>query len=184
LENARVYGRVEQMAATDAMTGLFNRRYFQQALEREMSRADRGASSIALLLLDIDHFKDLNDTYGHALGDAVLKKIAGVLQGTLRKGDVLARYGGEEFVVLLSQATSDGAQEFAQRIWEAVGAARIHPGGGSHRVTVSVGWALLPDDADTAESLVEHADRALYFAKETGRNKVAGYHLLRAGVES
>ena len=178
LENARVYGRVEQMAATDALTGLFNRRYFQQALEREMSRADRGASSIALLLLDIDHFKDLNDTYGHALGDAVLKKIAGVLQATLRKGDVLARYGGEEFVVLLSQATSDGAQEFAQRIWEAVGAARIHPGGGSHRVTVSVGWALLPDDADTAESLVEHADRALYFAKETGRNKVAGYHLV------
>ena len=184
LENARVYGRVEQMAATDALTGLFNRRYFQQALEREMSRADRGASSIALMLLDIDHFKDLNDTYGHALGDAVLKKIADVLQGTLRKGDVLARYGGEEFVVLLSHATYDGAQEFAQRIWKAIGSARIHPGGGSHRVTASVGWALLPDDAETAESLIENADRALYFAKETGRNKVAGYHLVRAGVGS
>ena len=184
LENARVYGRVEQMAATDALTGLFNRRYFQQALEREMSRADRGASSIALLLLDIDYFKDLNDTYGHALGDSVLKKIADVLQGTLRKGDVLARYGGEEFVVLLPHATYEGAQEFAQRIWKAVGTARIHPGGGSHRVTASVGWAMLPDDADSAESLIEHADQALYFAKETGRNKVAGYHLVRAGVES
>ena len=184
LENARVYGRVEQMAVTDALTGLFNRRYFQQALEREMSRADRGASSIALLLLDIDHFKDLNDTFGHALGDTVLKKIADVLHGTLRKGDVLARYGGEEFVVLLSHATYEGAQEFAQRIWKAVGSARIHPGGGSHRVTASVGWALLPEDADTAESLVENADRALYFAKETGRNRVAGYHLVRAGVES
>jgi diguanylate cyclase (GGDEF)-like protein len=184
VENARVYGRLEQMAATDALTGLFNRRYFQQALEREMSRADRGSNSIALLLLDIDHFKFLNDNYGHALGDTVLKKIADVLQGTLRKGDVLARYGGEEFVVLLPQATYEGAQEFAQRIWKAVGTARIHPGGGSHRVTASVGWALLPDDADTAESLVENADRALYFAKETGRNKVAGYHLLRAGVGS
>ena len=184
VENARVYGRLEQMAITDGLTGLFNRRYFQQALERELARADRGASSLALLLLDIDHFKVLNDTYGHALGDAVLKKIADVLGETLRKGDVLARYGGEEFVVLLPQATYQGAQEFAQRVWKAVGTAPIHPGGGALRVTASVGWALLPEDVDSAEALLEASDRALYYAKETGRNKVAAYHALQASVKS
>jgi diguanylate cyclase (GGDEF)-like protein len=178
VENARVYGVVEQMAVTDGLTGLFNRRYFQQALERELSRADRGGGSLALLLLDIDHFKLLNDTYGHAIGDAVLKKISDVLNETLRKGDVLARYGGEEFVVLLPQATYEGAQEFAQRVWNAVGTAKIHPAGRGHRVTVSVGFALLPDDVDSAEALLEAADRALYFAKETGRDKVAAYHSL------
>ena len=178
VENARVYGVAEQMAVTDGLTGLFNRRYFQQALERELSRADRGGSSLALLLLDIDHFKLLNDTYGHAIGDAVLKKIADVLHETLRKGDVLARYGGEEFVALLPQATYEGAQEFAQRVWKAVGTAKIHPRGRGHRVTVSVGFALLPDDVDSAEALLEAADRALYFAKETGRDKVAAYHSL------
>jgi len=180
VENARVYGAVEQMAVTDGLTGLYNRRYFQQALERELSRADRGGGSLALLLLDIDHFKVLNDTYGHAIGDAVLKKIATVLHETLRKGDVLARYGGEEFVVLLPQATYQGAQEFAQRVWKAVGTAKIHPAGRGHRVTASVGWALLPDDADTAEALVDAADRALYFAKESGRDKVADYHSLQS----
>jgi diguanylate cyclase (GGDEF)-like protein len=172
------------MAITDGLTGLFNRRYFQQALERELARADRGASSLALLLLDIDHFKVLNDTYGHALGDAVLKKIADVLGETLRKGDVLARYGGEEFVVLLPQSTYQGAQEFAQRVWKAVGTAPIHPGGGALRVTASVGWALLPEDVDSAEALLEASDRALYYAKETGRNKVAAYHALQASVKS
>jgi diguanylate cyclase (GGDEF)-like protein len=184
IENARAHARLEQLAATDGLTGLFNRRYFQQALEREISRTDRGSGSLALLLLDIDHFKLLNDTYGHALGDLVLKKVAEVLQGTLRKGDVLARYGGEEFVILLPEGTYQGAAEFAQRIWSAVGAAPLHPEGGDNYVTVSVGWALLPEDAESAEKLVEFADRALYFAKETGRNKVAGYHLLRAEVES
>jgi diguanylate cyclase (GGDEF)-like protein len=180
VENARVYGAVEQMAVTDGLTGLYNRRYFQEALERELSRADRGGGSLALLLLDIDHFKVLNDTYGHAIGDAVLKKIATVLHETLRKGDVLARYGGEEFVVLLPQATYQGAQEFAQRVWKAVGTAKIHPAGRGHRVTASVGWALLPDDVDSAEALVEAADRALYFAKDTGRDRVADYHSLQS----
>lgn len=180
VENAQVYGAVEQMAVTDGLTGLYNRRFFQEALERELSRADRAGGSLALLLLDIDHFKVLNDTYGHAMGDAVLKRMANVLQETLRKGDVLARYGGEEFVVLLPQATREGAQEFAQRVWKAVGSAKIHPGGRGHRVTVSVGWALLPDDADSAETLLESADRALYAAKETGRDKVVDYHSLQS----
>jgi len=183
VENARVYGAVEQMAVTDGLTGLYNRRYFQEALERELSRADRGGGHLALLLLDIDHFKLLNDTYGHAMGDAVLKKMATVLHETLRKGDVLARFGGEEFVVLLPQSTYEGAQEFAQRVWKAVGSARIHPGGRGHRVTVSVGWALLPDDADNAGALIEAADRALYHAKESGRDRVADFRSLQ-GVKT
>ncbi len=181
IENARVYERLEQLAATDALTGLFNRRYFQQALGREASRLDRRKGSIALLLLDIDHFKLLNDTYGHTMGDVVLKRVADTLTRQLRKGDVLARFGGEEFVILLPDGSKRGAGEFAERIREAIASAPIHPGGPRRKVTVSVGWAQYPEDTPDMKKLVELADRALYFAKDTGRNRTAGYHLLRSG---
>jgi diguanylate cyclase (GGDEF)-like protein len=184
IENARVYERLEQLAATDSLTGLFNRRYFQQALTREVSRAERRGSRVALMMLDIDHFKPLNDTYGHTVGDVVLKKVAEILSKDVRKGDVLARYGGEEFVILLSEASYQGIKEIAERIRKSIAAATIHPAGPRKRVTVSVGWALYPDDTKETDKLVELADRALYFAKDTGRNQVAGYHLLRAEVGS
>jgi diguanylate cyclase (GGDEF)-like protein len=184
IENARVYERLEQLAATDSLTGLFNRRYFHQALEREVSRLGRRDGSIALILLDIDHFKQLNDTYGHPMGDVVLKKVGEILRFTLRKGDVLARYGGEEFVILLPEASYRGTRDFAERIRKAIAAASLHPAGGRRKVTVSVGWSLYPEDTDSSQKLVELADRALYFAKDTGRNRTAGYHLLRAGVDN
>jgi diguanylate cyclase (GGDEF)-like protein len=180
IENARVYEQLERLAATDALTGLFNRRYFERALEREASRLDRHKGSIALLLLDIDHFKQLNDTYGHPMGDVVLKRVAETLTRELRKGDVLARFGGEEFVILLPEGSKRGAGEFAERIREAIASAPIHPGGPRRKVTVSVGWAQCPEDAPGVAELVEMADRALYFAKDTGRNRTAGYHLLRS----
>jgi diguanylate cyclase (GGDEF)-like protein len=183
IENARVYERLEQLAATDSLTGLFNRRYFHQALEREVARLERRDGSMALILLDIDHFKVLNDTYGHPMGDVVLKKVGEILRGALRKGDVLARYGGEEFVILLPEATYRGTRDFAERIRKSIAAAPLHPGGGRRKVTVSVGWSIFPEDTDSSQKLVELADRALYFAKDTGRNLTAGYHLLRAGVE-
>jgi diguanylate cyclase (GGDEF)-like protein len=183
IENARVYERLEQLAATDSLTGLFNRRYFHQALEREVSRLRRRDGSIALILLDIDHFKKLNDTYGHPMGDVVLKKVGEILRTTLRKGDVLARYGGEEFVILLPEASYRGTRDFAERIRKAIAAALLHPAGGRGKVTVSVGWSIFPEDTENSQKLVELADKALYFAKDTGRNRTAGYHLLRAGVE-
>lgn len=172
IENAIVYERVENLAATDALTGLFNRRYLDGALERELARADRSGSSLALLLLDIDHFKSFNDSYGHAMGDLVLKKVATTLQRCLRQADVLARFGGEEFVVLLPQVGERGAVESAERIRAALERSGIHPGGPRKRLTVSIGLAMLRDHADTSEALLRAADEALYRAKDAGRNRV------------
>jgi diguanylate cyclase (GGDEF)-like protein len=181
IDNAIVYERVENLAATDSLTGLFNRRYFEGALGRELARADRNSSSLALLLLDIDHFKSFNDTYGHAMGDLVLKKVATTLGRCLRQADVLARFGGEEFVVLLPQVSASGALDSAERIRASLEKADIHPGGPRKRVTVSVGLAMFPDNADNADSadsadgavsLLKAADEALYRAKDAGRNRV------------
>jgi diguanylate cyclase (GGDEF)-like protein len=172
LDNAIVRERVENLAATDGLTGLFNRRYFDSALSREIARCDRSSTTLALLVADIDHFKGFNDTYGHAMGDLVLKKVAGVLSAALRKADVLARFGGEEFVVILPNVTAKGALESAERLRESVAAAPIHPGGPRKCVTVSIGVAMFPRDARGATSLLEAADRALYEAKRLGRNRV------------
>jgi diguanylate cyclase (GGDEF)-like protein len=172
IENAIVYERVENLAATDGLTGLFNRRYFEGALKRELARADRSRGSLALLLLDIDHFKSFNDTYGHAMGDLVLKKVATTLERCLRKADVLARFGGEEFVVLLPQVDAAGALDSAERIRAALETSGIHPGGPRKAVTVSVGLAMFPDHAESADDLLRIADEALYRAKDGGRNRV------------
>jgi diguanylate cyclase (GGDEF)-like protein len=172
LENAIVHERVSNLAATDALTGLFNRRYFDSAFTRELARCDRSSSSLGLLMADVDHFKSFNDTYGHAMGDLVLKKVAAVLSSGIRKADVLARFGGEEFVVILPNVTPRGALESAERLRESVAAAPIHPGGPRKRVTVSIGAALFPADARDAESLLKAADEALYEAKRLGRNQV------------
>ena len=177
IENAIVYERVENLAATDDLTGLFNRRYLEGALERELARADRGSSSLALVLLDIDHFKSFNDTYGHAIGDLVLKKVATTLQRCLRQADVLARFGGEEFVVLLPQVDERGAMESAERIRAALESSGIHPGGPRKRVTVSIGLAMFPCHADSADTLLRAADEALYRAKDAGRNRVVSAEL-------
>ena len=172
LENAIVHERVENLAATDGLTGLFNRRYFDSAFARELARCDRSSSSLGLLLADIDHFKSFNDTYGHAMGDLVLKKVAGILSGALRKADVLARFGGEEFVILLPSVTARGALESAERLRQSVAGAGVHPGGPRKQVTVSIGAALFPTDASDSESLLKAADEALYDAKHLGRNRV------------
>ena len=172
LENAIVHERVENLAATDGLTGLFNRRYFDSAFARELARCDRSSSSLGLLLADIDHFKSFNDTYGHAMGDLVLKKVAGILSGALRKADVLARFGGEEFVILLPSVTARGALESAERLRQSVAGAGVHPGGPRKQVTVSIGAALFPTDASDSESLLKAADEALYEAKHLGRNRV------------
>ncbi len=175
LGNAIVYERVENLAATDALTGLFNRRYLDGALERELARAGRSESSLALLLLDIDHFKSFNDNYGHALGDRGLKKVATTLSDRLRQTDVLARFGGEEFVVVLPQVTAAAALDSAEHIHASVGQTKIHAGGERTHVTVSIGLAMFPDQSDTPESLLDAADQALYHAKKLDRNRVCRF---------
>ena len=168
-------------ALTDGLTGLANRRRFDQDLRIECERARRGHESVALLLIDADHFKRYNDRYGHVAGDACLREIATAIRACIRRpADLAARYGGEEFAVLLPQTDAAGARAMAQRIVEAVAALRLaHADAApSCLVSVSVGWAAARPDLDAnfvltrGESLVEAADRGLYAAKAAGRGRV------------
>jgi diguanylate cyclase (GGDEF)-like protein len=163
------------LAYVDGLTGLFNRRYYEQALDRELQRARRLEAPLALLMLDVDHFKKYNDHYGHPAGDACLAKVGDAIRHGLRRpGDLAARYGGEEFVVLLPSTDLGGAAAVAEAIrGEVEGQALAHVDAPAGIVTISVGvCVLVPSDADDAALLVGRADCALYRAKQAGRNRV------------
>jgi diguanylate cyclase (GGDEF)-like protein len=167
LRNAWLLEQVQHLAATDGLTGLANRSTFQRTLGLEVARAARTGDELSLLLLDLDRFKDLNDTLGHQTGDEVLRRVAAVLDESCRGFDVPARYGGEEFAVVLPATGRDEAYSVAERLRETVAGALIEP-----PVTISVGVATLPADAATAEDLIRLADEALYASKRGGRNRV------------
>ncbi|MFC4063995.1 GGDEF domain-containing protein [Actinoplanes subglobosus] len=161
-------------AVTDGLTGLRSRRFFEQALGNQGERSVKSGVPVSVLLLDIDHFKNVNDTYGHNGGDRVLVEVTHRLRELVRPGDVVARYGGEEFAVLLPDTMPEQAAEIAERIRRGVSAAPIAVDESRlHAVTVSVGVAGMPA-AGTTDELVLAADRALYAAKNAGRNRVAG----------
>lgn len=169
LRNALEYKRALEMASCDALTGIQNRHALDNALQREVELAQRNRTPLSILVLDADHFKQFNDTYGHAFGDAVLKTLADTIAATIRGSDLLFRFGGEEFVVLTSQTVSDGAYLLAERIRNKVA--------GIHRisnidvhVTLSLGVASL-QPGENGATLFERADRALYAAKQKGRNR-------------
>jgi diguanylate cyclase (GGDEF)-like protein len=164
--------RHKQQAARDGLTGLYNRRAFDELLSQALAREERQSGRFALLLLDIDHFKKLNDTFGHPAGDAALKNTARILERHLRRGDQAARYGGEEFVVILPAADERGALQFAERVRDAVQKSQLVFGGAKLAVTASLGAAVWPADGRDAEGLLGAADRALYAAKQDGRNRV------------
>jgi diguanylate cyclase (GGDEF)-like protein len=164
--------RIREKAMTDPLTGLRNRRAFRDDLLQALAREARHDGRLALVMLDLDHFKKLNDTHGHPAGDAALRATAQVLRQIVRGGDFAARYGGEEFVVVLPEATEEGARRFAERIRAALEAASIEHAGVRLRVTASLGLAIWPDDALDADGLLTAADRALYAAKAGGRNRV------------
>ncbi len=177
VSNAALYNEVKQLSYTDGMTGLHNFRYFSLRLKEEVSRHKRLKSPISLLILDVDNFKNYNDTLGHPAGDEVLRKIAAVLKQTARENDIVARYGGEEFAVILPGTGPRGAAIVAERIRESIEQTpfeheEIQPQG---KMTVSVGGASMPPDAKTAEELTKKADAALYFAKRHGRNQIKMY---------
>jgi len=162
-----------RMAVTDGLTGLRTRRYFSEQLARHVATARRGGTRLGLMMLDVDHFKAVNDTYGHDGGDAVLREIARRLTEAVRPSDVVARYGGEEFAVLLPGLELTDVERLAERIIGVVSAVPVEVGGGSRaRVTLSVGAVAFPDNAPTGSDLVTAADRALYAAKDAGRNRV------------
>jgi diguanylate cyclase (GGDEF)-like protein len=169
ISHARLFRHVQTQAMTDALTGLYNHRYFQERLDREIKMADRNNESLSLILLDLDHLKRINDTHGHRAGDAALCHVAGVLQSTVRDIDISARYGGEEFVIILPQCEREAAFQVAERVREAI-ALKSAPKVGA--VTASIGFATYPTPARTKEELIEMADRAMYLAKDAGRNRV------------
>lgn len=168
--------RLEQLSLTDGLTGLANRRHFDQALRAEWSRAARDREALALLLIDIDHFKRYNDTYGHQDGDRCLQQIAATLaQRATRPGDLVARYGGEEFAVILANTGLDGARTVAERLRAEVAALAIPHSASlvAATVTLSVGVAAtIPAPATDPAALIAASDQALYRAKEQGRNQV------------
>jgi len=159
---------LERLSITDDLTGLYNRRYLMETLANEVRRSRRLDHPCALLMADVDHFKEYNDAYGHLAGDAALTRIAGVLRETTRDVDCAVRYGGEEFVVLMPETKAPGAIETAQRIRTRLATDELVGG----KLSVSIGVAQFPDDGDTPEALLARADAALYRAKREGRDRV------------
>jgi len=162
-----------RLAITDPLTHLYNRRHFFAMAERELARLRRSAVNAGILMMDIDHFKQVNDTYGHAAGDRVLEEVAGCIAGAVRKYDIAARYGGEEFVLFLPDVDIDKARQISERIRTQVASLSIRLEGQRElSVTLSIGCTdIQPDDPDI-HAAIERADQALYEAKRTGRNRV------------
>jgi diguanylate cyclase (GGDEF)-like protein len=180
LHAGQLIDHAREAAIHDALTGLHNRRAFNDSLERAVAREDRQGGRFALLLLDIDRFKRLNDTYGHPAGDAALRHTAQLLTHHLRKSDLASRFGGEEFAVLLASTDRAGAEHLAEKVRGEIERGRLVFDGARLGVTVSVGVAVWPDDGREPSALVTAADRALYAAKESGRNRV----VMAAGLAS
>ena len=171
--NAVLFDRLEHLAALDAHTGLYNRRFGMSRLQEEFSRAVRTGSPLGLLMFDIDHFKRVNDTYGHLVGDRVIKQIARIVRSVAREGDVAMRYGGEEFLMVLPGASVDDSEKVAERLRRVIEESHFVVGAKSIGVTVSIGVASFPGCMASDETdCVRMADEALYAAKAGGRNRV------------
>jgi diguanylate cyclase (GGDEF)-like protein len=170
------------LAFTDYLTGLKTRGYFEQQLDLELKRCERKRADLALLMLDIDYFKPLNDRYGHHVGDQVLRDVAALLTKDMREMDTVARYGGEEFVIILPETNAFSASRVAQRIRDSIDQAKFFAGSADvvEHLTMSIGIAVCPQDSRFKRDLIECADAALYDAKSRGRNQVTMYSELAA----
>lgn len=172
LSNAQSVKRLEDLATTDGLTGCLNKRAFLQEMEQRFRSAERFKRKLSLVITDLDHFKSINDTYGHATGDKVIKGLGEILKRIKRETDIVGRFGGEEFCLLCEETDTAGALLLAERMREEIEAAKFGTEAGSLTVTCSVGVATYPRDAVDVEGLFESADRALYAAKHAGRNRV------------
>lgn len=171
-------GRLNDLARRDSLTNVLNRRTFHEVLDREWSRAIRYGSPLSCVMMDADHFKKVNDHYGHLMGDHVLKALAEALEGQSRCEDCVCRWGGEEFCILLPETDEEGAQTWAERCCSAIAAIEFRSGQHDIAVTASFGVAERYDDLQTPEQLVHCADQALYAAKRAGRNQVVSFGAL------
>jgi len=157
----------------DPLTGLYNRRYLEDFLLKQIHQAERTKSPLSVLMLDLDHFKKINDTYGHDAGDAALKELGKVLQDDIRVGDIAARYGGEEFLVVFYSTDAETIKTRAESIRHEISRLQIKYGAQVvGPITASIGISVFPTHGRTPEELIESADKALYFAKANGRNQV------------
>jgi diguanylate cyclase (GGDEF)-like protein len=173
LENARLYSITQQLAITDDLTGFYNRRGLFEIGRREVERSLRFKHALSAIMLDIDHFKRVNDARGHTIGDEVLQQLADRWRQALRGVDIMGRYGGEEFLVLLPESDLSTAQRVAERMRQSVKDVPMYTSAGEVYITVSVGVATLQGEIMSLEELIEDADQALYKAKQAGRNCVA-----------
>ena len=171
-ERQRLVEQLRDQSNTDFLTGLPNRRGFFTLAERHIPNQQRHGYPVAVALFDIDHFKQVNDGYGHVVGDAVLVEVARLCGEQSRRGDVAARYGGEEFVVLLPDTTLEGAEVVAQRLCQLLASQAVEVGGQAVRYTISAGIATMDADVSDFDALMQRADEALYAAKAGGRNRV------------
>lgn len=176
LQNVLLHEEIEKRSITDQLTGLYNHRHFQQILEQEFVRARSSRANLALIMIDLDYFKELNDTYGHLLGDMFLRRVGEAVRSAVRESDIPARYGGDEFALVLPGTTKAGAEVVAQKIFKAVQEIVLElPDGEVAGRTVSAGVAVLEAGCLAPKDLFDHADRALYVAKENGRSQVRLY---------
>lgn len=172
IELAQAHERLGLLATTDGLSGLANHRAFQHGFEVMLQRAKRNRSRLCLLMGDLDHFKQINDTHGHPFGDLVLREVAKIIGESVRSIDLAARYGGEEFALVLENCDATGGHQLAERVRESIGALALECGGPEPvRPTISLGLAIFPEDGDTKDQLIERADQALYRAKHRGRNR-------------
>jgi diguanylate cyclase (GGDEF)-like protein len=173
LDNARLFREVQQLSRLDSLTGVYNRRHLFELCQREFDRAQRYGRSLSVVMIDLDQFKGVNDTYGHAVGDQVLAAVAVRCQTNLRAIDVLGRYGGEEFTLMLPETDAALAQIAAERLRAEVSGSPIDTPAGPISLTVSLGVAALDETCATLAELFQRADQALYSSKGVGRNSVA-----------
>lgn len=173
LANIKLHEDLREQSIRDVLTGLFNRRYLEESLEREFARANREGRPLAVFMLDVDHFKRFNDIHGHAAGDAALRSLGRTLEESARAGDIICRFGGEEFIAALPGATPDQAREWAGRLLSRVRGMSVEADGRPlPGVTVSIGLACYPGDGEDVETLLQAADLALYEAKRAGRDRL------------
>ncbi|HAC62012.1 MAG TPA: GGDEF domain-containing protein [Cyanothece sp. UBA12306] len=175
LANIKLCQTLHNQSIRDALTGLYNRRYLEESLEKELERAKRGQRSLGIIMIDVDHFKKFNDTFGHDMGDMVLRKLGGFLQSNIRGSDIACRFGGEELTLILPEASLENTKQRAEQLRQGVKNLDLDPC--NQVLTISLGVACFPDHGSSKQILLKTADQALYQAKREGRDRVVCYQI-------
>jgi diguanylate cyclase (GGDEF)-like protein len=184
IEIGLLQSKLREQAIRDSLTNLFNRRYLEETLDRELARAAREDYPVCIIMMDLDHFKRINDTYGHEAGDQVLKAIADAFANEIRRGDFACRYGGEEFVIVMPNIDCEIAYERAEKLREALNSLSVPYEIYKLTTTVSMGIACYPTNGETRKAILRAADKAMYAAKDAGRDHILSYDQIRAAEEA